>query len=116
MPLDPTGLMPAISAGLQLAAFAANKSKEAGEINTYVDRAKLFHELFDTEETGDVDKDGKKILRATDKAKGAYATLYSEMQRLCAVKGITPSVWYEGAPCLNIPIATLKEMMDASTK
>ena len=116
MPLDPTGLMPAISAGLQLAAFAANKTKEAGEINVYTDRAKLFHELFDTEETDEIDQDGKKVTRPTEKAKAAYATLYSEMQRLCAVKGITPSVWYEGAPCLNIPVATLKEIMDASTK
>lgn len=114
--MDPTGLMPAISAGLQLAAFAANKSKAAGEINVYTDRARLFHELFETEETDEVGQDGKKIRRPTEKAKAAYASLYSEMQRLCATKGITPSVWYEGAPCLNIPIATLKELMDVATK
>ena len=114
--IDPTGFMPAISAGLQLAAFAADKSKVAGEINVYTDRAKLFHELFDTEETDEVGQDGKKVKRPTEKAKAAYATLYSEMQRLCAAKGITPSVWYEGASCLNIPIATLKELMDAVGK
>ena len=114
--MDPTGFMPAISAGLQLAAFAANKSKAAGEINVYTDRAKLFHELFDTEETDEVGQDGKKVRKPSEKARAAYASLYSEMQRLCAAKGITPSVWYEGAPCLNIPVATLKELMDATTK
>ena len=106
--------MPAISAALQLANFAATKSTEAGAINTYVDRAKCFHELFDTEEVDG--ENGQKVTRPTRKAKDAWAALYSEMQRLCAVKGITPSVWYEGAPCLNIPIATLKEIMDAATK
>ncbi len=29
--------------------------------------------------------------------------------------GITPTVYYEGAPCLNIPVSTLVELMDAAT-
>ncbi|MBI2882859.1 MAG: hypothetical protein HYY11_02965 [Candidatus Methylomirabilis oxyfera] len=93
-------VIPAISAGLQLAAFAAKKSTDAAEINTYIDRAALANRLFSTD---------------ADKAAEAYRTLYAEIQTLCAKQGITPSIYYEGAPCLNIPLANLIELMDAAT-
>lgn len=93
-----TAIMPAISAGLQLANFAAGKMKEAGDINTYIDRAARVHELFDPKTRDE-----------------AYRQLFAEMQTLCAKRGITPTVYYEGAPCLNIPLATLVELMDAAT-
>lgn len=93
-----TAIMPAISAGLQLAAFAAKKTSEAGEINTYINRAARVHELFDPEKRDE-----------------AYRQLFAEMQTLCAKRGITPTVYYEGAPCINIPLATLVELMDAAT-
>lgn len=92
-------IVPALSAGLQLAAFAAKHTSEAGEINTYIDRAARVHELFDPEKRDE-----------------AYRQLFAEMQTLCAKRGITPTVYYEGAPCLNIPLATLVELMDAATK
>lgn len=93
-----TAVMPAISAGLQLAAFAAKKTSEAGDINRFIDRSARVHDLFDP-----------------DKRDEAYRTLLAEMQMLCAKRGITPSVYYEGAPCINIPLATLVELMDAAT-
>lgn len=98
-------LMPAISAGLQLASAAVTKEKEVSEINVYVDRAQRFADLFNP-----------------DKREAAYGSLFAEMQTLCAKKGITPSVpWWdeakqEGSPCLSIPLATLKELMDAATR
>lgn len=98
-------LVPAVSAGLQLAAAGVKKSQETGEVNTYIDRAKVFNDLFDPE-----------------KAEKAYGVLYQEILTILAKKGITPSVyWWDekidrGAPCIRIPIATLKELMDASGK
>jgi len=94
-----SAVVPAISAGLQLAAFAAKKSTEAGEINTYIDRGARVHDLFDP-----------------DKREDAYRALFAEMQILCAKRGITPTTYYEGAPCINIPLVTLVELMDAATK
>lgn len=92
-------IVPALSAGLQLAAFAAKKSTEAGEINTYIDRSARVHDLFDPEKRDE-----------------AYRQLFAEMQALCAKKGITPTAYYEGAPCINIPLATIVELMDAATR
>lgn len=92
-------VIPAISAGLQLAAFAAKKSTEAGEINTYIDRAARVHELFDPEKRDE-----------------AYRQLFAEIQMLCAKRGITPTTYYEGAPCINIPLANLIELLDAATR
>jgi len=104
-----TGLMaailPAVSAGLTLAAAGVKKSQEAGEINVYIDRARIFNDLFDPE-----------------KAEKAYGALYQEILTILARKGITPSIYWwnekeqQGAPCIRIPIATLKELMDASTE
>lgn len=91
-------MIPALSAGLQLAAFAAKKSTEAGEINVYIDRAALVNQLFDPEKRDE-----------------AYRKLFAEIQTLCAKRGTTPSIYYEGAPCLNIPLANLVELMDAAT-
>lgn len=91
-------IMQAIPAAVQLAAFAAKKSTQAGEINTYLDRATLVNRLFDP-----------------DTRDEAYRALYAEIQTLCAKRGMTPSVYYEGAPCINIPLANLIELMDAAT-
>ena len=98
-------LMPAITAGLELANAGVKRVQEAGAINVYTDRAKAFAELFDQE-----------------KREAAYATLFADMQMLSVKHGITPSVPYwddvkkQGSPCLSIPVATLKELMDAATK
>jgi len=98
-------LLPVVSAGLTLAAAGVKKAGEVKEVNTYIDRAKLFNDLFDPE-----------------KAEKAYGALYQEILTILAKKGITPSVyWWDekeqrGAPCIRIPIATLKELMDASTE
>ena len=98
-------LMPAVSAGLQLAAAGVKKVDDANEINQYIDRAGTFNDLFDP-----------------DKRETAYAKLYAEMQSLIARKGVTPSAYWwdekkgEGSPCISIPIATLKEIMDAATR
>lgn len=100
-----TALLPVAASGLELVAAGIKKAQESGEINQYIDRAKLFSDLFDP-----------------DKRDDAYKKLYSEMLGLIARKGITPSqYWYDpetkqGAYCINIPIATLKELMDAATK
>jgi hypothetical protein len=98
-------LMPAITAGLELANAAVKKGQEASALNVYVDRAQAFADLFDL-----------------GKHDAAYATLFSDMQMLCARKGITPSVPYwddvkkQGSPCLSIPIATLMELMDCASR
>ena len=98
-------LMPAITAGLELANAGVKKVQEAGAINVYTDRAKAFAELFDP-----------------DKRAAAYATIFADIQMLCAKKGITPSVPYwdeakqQGSPCLSIPVATLMQLMDATTR
>lgn len=100
-----SALVPAVSAGLQLAAAGVKKSQETSEVNVYIDRAKLFNNLFDPE-----------------KAEKAYASIYQEILTLLAKKGITPSVYWwdekeqKGAPCIKIPVATLKELMDVATK
>ena len=97
-------LLPVVSAGLTLAAAGVKKAAENKEVNIYIDRAKLFNDLFDPE-----------------KAEVAYGLLYQEILTILAKKGITPSVYWwdkkeqKGAPCISIPIATLKEMMDAAT-
>lgn len=93
-----TALIPAISAALELTNTVVQKSKEASDINRFVDRAKAVAELFDLE-----------------KREKAYQALYSEIQELCAKKGITPSIYYEGANCINIPLASLIQLMDAAT-
>jgi hypothetical protein len=98
-------LMPALTAGLELANAAVKKVQEAGNLNVYTDRAKTFADLFDP-----------------DKRTAAYASMFSEIQMLCVKKGITPSVpWWDdvkkqGSPTLSIPVSTLKELMDAATK
>jgi hypothetical protein len=98
-------LMPAISAGLQLASAAVTKEQEIGAVNVYVDRSQRIADLFNP-----------------DKREAAYASLFAEMQTLIAKKGITPTAPYwdetkqEGSPCLSIPLATLKELMDAATR
>jgi len=100
-----TALVPAIGAGLQLAAAGVKKAQDVSEVNVYVDRAALFNDLF-----------------SPDKREGAYLKLYAEMQGVIARKGTTPSIYWwddvkkEGSPCINIPIATLKELLDAATK
>ena len=97
-------LLPVVSAGLTLAAAGVKKAAENKEVNIYIDRAKLFNDLFDPE-----------------KAEAAYGALYQEILTILAKKGITPSVYWwdenekKGAPCISIPIATLKELLDAAT-
>lgn len=97
--------MPAISAGLQLASAAVTKEQEVGAVNVYIDRAQHIADLFNVE-----------------KREAAYGALFAETQTLCAKKGITPSVpWWdeakqEGSPCINLPVATWKELMDAATR
>ena len=97
-------LLPVVSAGLTLAAAGVKKAAENKEVNIYIDRAKLFNDLFDSE-----------------KAEVAYGLLYQEILTILAKKGISPSIYWwdekegKGAPCISIPIATLKELMDAAT-
>lgn len=100
-------LAPAASAALQLAAAGVKKSQDAAEVNVYIDRSKLFDQLFDKE---------------SEKAEQAWGKLMAEIFRVLATKGITPSVpWYDeptktGAPCVRIPVATVREMLDAATR
>jgi len=93
-----TGLIPALLGAVSLISGAVKKSHEVAEINVYVDRAKVVNQLFDE-----------------DKREEAYRTLYTDMQALCAKKGITPAIYYEGAPCINIPIGTLVQLMDCAS-
>ena len=100
MPLDPTGLLPGISAALQLANLGAGKLKDAADINVHIDRAGHVASLFDPD---------------ADVRQKAYHTLYAEMQTLVAKKGVTPNLYYDGAPCVNVPLATLIQLMDAAS-
>ena len=93
-----TGLVPALLGAVSLVGGIVKKSNEVSEINVYVDRAKWINQLFDV-----------------DKREEAYRALYTDMQALCAKKGITPAIYYEGAPCINIPIATLVQLMDCAS-
>ena len=97
--MDPTGLMPAISAALQLTNAVVVKAKESGEVNRYIDRAEQVSNLFDPD---------------ADVRQKAYHALYAEMQTLIAKKGLTPNLYYQGAPCLNVPLATVIQLMDAA--
>ena len=94
-----TALVPALLGAVSLIGGIVKKSNEVAEINVYVDRAKYVNQLFDA-----------------DKREDAYRALYTDMQTLCAKKGITPSVYYEGAPCINIPLATLVQLMDSASR
>jgi hypothetical protein len=100
-------LMPAITAGLELANAGVKKMQATGELNLYTDRARAFANLFDAD-------------LAVKQA--AYATIFADMQMLCAKHGITPSAPYwddakqQGSPCLSIPIATLMELMDCASR
>ena len=100
-------LMPAITAGLELANAGVKKVQAAGELNVYTDRAKAFANLFDA------DPEVKQT---------AYATIFADIQVLCAKHGITPSAPYwddakqQGSPCLSIPIATLMALMDCASR
>jgi hypothetical protein len=102
-----TALMPAASAALQLAAAGVKKVHDAGEINTYIDRSKLFDGLFNDDEQA---------------AHEAWGKLMAEIFRVLATKGITPSIpWRDetkdmGSPCVKIPVATIKELLDAATR
>ena len=99
MPLDPTGLLPGISAALQLANLGAGKLKDAADVNIHIDRAGQVASLFDPD---------------ADVRQKAYHTLYAEMQTLIAKKGLTPNLYYGGAPCINIPLATIIQLMDSA--
>lgn len=92
-----TALVPALLGAVSLIGGIVKKSNEVAEINVYVDRAKWVNQLFEA-----------------DKREDAYRALYTDMQTLCAKKGITPSVYYEGAPCINVPLATLVQLMDCA--
>ena len=94
-----TALVPALLGAVSLIGGIVKKSNEVAEINVYVDRAKYVNQLFDA-----------------DKREDAYRALYTDMQTLCAKKGITPSIYYEGAPCINIPLATLVQLMDSASR
>lgn len=94
-----TAVSAAVIPALQAAGYIAKKLGTTEDVNRHIDRSVVVKELFDAE-----------------KADEAYQKLYAEIQYLCAVKGITPSIYYEGAPCINIPLANLIELMDAATK
>ena len=94
-----TALVPALLGAVSLIGGIVKKSNEVAEINVYVDRAKWVNQLFDADKREDGDR-----------------ALYTDMQTLCAKKGITPSVYYEGAPCINIPLATLVQLMDSASR
>lgn len=102
-----TALAPAASAALQLAAAGVKRAQEVGEINVYLDRSKILNDLFEKDE---------------DKAHEAWGKLMAEIFRVLATKGITPSIpWRDeekqiGSPCVSIPVATIKELLDASTR
>lgn len=106
-----TGLLAVAPPALKLIAGAMDKKDNADAINKYVDRAVIFDRLFDKDE-----KEAEKAL--TD--------LYSEIVKTLAGKGITASPWWldkneatgeeRGAPCLRIPIATVRELLDAATR
>ena len=94
-----TALVPALLGAVSLISGAVKKSNEVAEINVYIDRAKWVNQLFDV-----------------DKREDAYRALYTDMQTLCAKKGITPAVYWEGAPCINVPLATLVQLMDCASR
>lgn len=92
-----TAIIPAISAAIELAGMVMKKNNEVSNANRYIDRSKVINNLFDPDTRDD-----------------AYRLLYVDMQSLCAKKGITPNCYYEGAPCINIPLGTLVNLMDAA--
>lgn len=94
-----TALVPALLGAVSLIGGIVKKGNEVAEINVYVDRAKWVNQLFDV-----------------DKREDAYRALYTDMQTLCAKKGITPHVYWEGAPCINVPLATLVQLMDSASR
>lgn len=100
-------LAPAASAALQLAAAGVKKRQEADAINTYIDRSKVFNALFAKNEQD---------------AETAWGDLMAIIMRTLAEKGITPSTpWYDeatktGSPCVKIPVASLKELLDAASR
>lgn len=97
--MDPSLILTALNQTGELAKAVIDKVNAANAINLYTDRAQAIADLFDLEKHDD-----------------AYRRLYADMQIVCAKKGITPTVYYEKAPCISIPLSTLKELLDAATK
>lgn len=100
-----TGLTAVAGPALKLLAGAMDKKDNADAINRYVDRTVIFDELFEKEQ---------------EKAEKALKSLYAEIVKTLAMKGITASPWWRDgerdAPCLKIPIATIRELLDAATR
>lgn len=103
--MDPNAILQAILETEKIGEMVATKVEASKALNVFTDRSQAFADLFDPEKHDD-----------------AYRHLYTDMQAVCVKKGITPSAyWYdevkkEGAPCISIPLATLKELMDAGTR
>lgn len=100
-----TGLAAVAVPAMKLIAGAIDKKDSADAINRYVDRAEIFDRLFDQDEK---------------EAEAALTDLYKDIVITLAGKEITASPWWldgdRGAPCLKIPVATIRELLDAATK
>lgn len=100
-----TGLTAVAVPALKLIAGAMDKKDSADVLNRYIDRAVLFDDLFDKDQ---------------EKAEKALEGLYKDIVRTLAGKGITASPWWRDgdkeSPCLRIPIASIRELLDAATR
>lgn len=100
-----TGLTAVAVPALKLIAGAIDKKDSADVLNRYIDRGVDFDELFDKDQ---------------EKAEAALTRLYGDIVRTLAGKGITASPWWRDgdrdAPCLKIPVSTIRELLDAATR
>lgn len=105
MPGIVTGLTAVAGPALKLLASVMEKKDSTDAINRYVDRAVMFDRLFDENQ---------------EQAEKALTTLYGDIVRTLATKGITASPWWRDgerdAPCLRIPVSTIRELLDAATR
>lgn len=101
-----TVLAPLLEEGLSLVNKLVAKREKASAINTFIDRAEVVKRLFAVDDAG----------KPSEDALEAYRDLFTDIQVICAQQGITPSAPYKGAPCINLPIANLVELMDAASK
>lgn len=99
------GLTAVAVPAMKLLAGAMDRKDSADVLNRYIDRAVLFDELFDKDQ---------------EKAAAALKGLYAEIVKTLAGKGITASPWWRDgdkeSPCLKIPIASIRELLDAATR
>jgi hypothetical protein len=98
-------ILTALTQAGALAQVVVKKIDSADALNVFTDRAQAFADLFDPAKHDD-----------------AYRRIYADIQGTCARKQISPSLYYyddvkkEGAPCISIPLANLKDLLDAASR